>query len=266
MEKISQIFNNLPQNNIINSVILILVNFLIYKIITQIFIKSEKNKRFSKKLNNRSRTYLKLTTSFVKYVFIILTILILLQINGIDVSSMLAGLGIVSVIIGLAVQDALKDIIRGFSILSESYFSVGDVVKYNNFTGKVLSLGLRTTKIKDLSTENIISISTRNIEQIEVISNALYINFPMPYELPINKAESIISKIQLSINEIDGIENVEYKGITELADSSIKYLLKITCNPEQRLQLRRDALSCILKVMAKNNVQVPYNQIDIHQK
>ena len=266
MEKISQIFNNLPQNNIINSVILILVNFLIYKIITQIFIKSEKNKRFSKKLNNRSRTYLKLTTSFVKYVFIILTILVLLQINGIDVSSMLAGLGIVSVIIGLAVQDALKDIIRGFSILSESYFSVGDVVKYNNFTGKVLSLGLRTTKIKDLSTENIISISNRNIEQIEVISSALYINFPMPYELPINKAESIISKIQLCISEIDGVENVEYKGVTELADSSIKYLLKITCNPEQRLQLRRDALSCILKVMAKNNVQVPYNQIDVHQK
>ena len=77
---------------------------------------------------------------------------------------MLAGVGIVSVIIGLAIQDALKDIIRGFSILSEEYFSVGDVVTYGDITGKVLVLGLKTTKIKDISTENIISIANRNIE------------------------------------------------------------------------------------------------------
>ena len=198
--------------------------------------------------------------------FIILTIFVLLQINGIDVSSMIAGVGIVSVILGLAVQDALKDIIRGLSILSESYFTVGDVVTYNDITGKVLELGLKTTKIKDISTNNIISIANRNIEQIQMVSDSLFISFPMPYELPIDKAEKVISKIITSIKETPYIEDAEYKGVSDLADSSIKYLLKITCSPEIRLQARRDTLRCILKVLDKNNIKIPYNQIDIHQK
>lgn len=217
-------------------------------------------------MNNKSRTYLKLIHNILRYIFILLTILILLQTNGIDVSSMLAGVGIVGIIVGLAIQDALKDIIRGFSIISEEYFSIGDVVTYNNITGKVLSLGFKTTKIQDIATENIVSIANRNIEQIQIVSNSLYVNFPMPYEVSVDKAEKIVNEILSSLQEINDIETAEYKGVAELADSSIKYLLKITCPPERKLQIRRDTLRCILQIMAKNNIEIPYNKIDVHQK
>ena len=266
MEEILNIAKNLLQSKLIQSIIIIIVSFFIYRLITKFTLKSEKNKKLNSKLNNKSRTYLKLTNNIIRYIFIILTILILLQTNGIDVSSMLAGVGIVSVIFGLAVQDALKDIIRGFSILSENYFSVGDVVNYNDITGKVLELGLKTTKIKDIATDNVISIANINIEQIQVVSNSLYVNFPMPYEVKIDKAEKVINEIISSIKDLENVEDAEYKGVSELADSSIKYLLKITCSPEKRLQARRDSLRAILLVLAKNNIEVPYNQIDVHQK
>ena len=266
MEEILTIGKNLLQSKLVQSLIIIIVSFFIYRIITKFTIKSEKNKKLNSKLNNKSRTYLKLTNNIIRYIFIILTILVLLQTNGIDVSSMLAGVGIVSVIFGLAVQDALKDIIRGFSILSENYFSVGDVVNYNDITGKVLEFGLKTTKIKDIATDNVISIANRNIEQIQVVSNSLYVNFPMPYEVPIKTAEKVINQIILAATETEFVQDAEYKGVTELTDSSIKYLLKITCLPEKRLQARRDSLRAILLVLAKNNIEVPYNQIDIHQK
>ena len=266
MEEILTIGKNLLQSKLIQSLIIIIVSFFIYRIITKFTIKSEKNKKLNSKLNNKSRTYLKLTNNIIRYIFIILTILVLLQTNGIDVSSMLAGVGIVSVIFGLAVQDALKDIIRGFSILSENYFSVGDVVNYNDITGKVLEFGLKTTKIKDIATDNVISIANRNIEQIQVVSNSLYVNFPMPYEVSIKTAEKVINQIILAATETEFVQDAEYKGVTELADSSIKYLLKITCLPEKRLQARRDSLRAILLVLAKNNIEVPYNQIDVHQK
>lgn len=266
MEEILTIGKNLLQSKLVQSLIIIIVSFFIYRIITKFTIKSEKNKKLNSKLNNKSRTYLKLTNNIIRYIFIILTILVLLQTNGIDVSSMLAGVGIVSVIFGLAVQDALKDIIRGFSILSENYFSVGDVVNYNDITGKVLEFGLKTTKIKDIATDNVISIANRNIEQIQVVSNSLYVNFPMPYEVPIKTAEKVINQIILAATETEFVQDAEYKGVTELADFSIKYLLKITCLPEKRLQARRDSLRAILLVLAKNNIEVPYNQIDVHQK
>lgn len=266
MNQIKDFIKNLPQANIIHSLIVILVSFIIYRVIMNFFIKSEKNSNINKRLNNKSRTYLRLTHSILRYVFIILTILIILQINGVDVSSLLAGVGILSVIIGLAVQDALKDIIRGFSILSDEYFSVGDVITYNGITGKVIALGLKTTKIEDIRNGNIISIANRNIEQAEIDSNYLYLNFPMPYEIPVDKAEKIAVIIAEHIKEINDVSDANYIGVTELADSSVKYLLKITCNPERKLQVKRDSYGVILRVFAKNKIDVPYNQIDVHQK
>ena len=88
----------------------------------------------------------------------------------------------------------------------------------------------------------------------------------MPYEVPIKTAEKVINQIILAANETEFVQDAEYKGVTELTDSSIKYLLKITCLPEKRLQARRDSLRAILLVLAKNNIEVPYNQIDVHQK
>lgn len=266
MDNILELIKQIAQTKIIHSAIVIIVSFVIYRLIIHFFMKGEKNSKINRKLNNKSRTYLRLSHSILRYIFIILTLLIVLQINGINVSSMLAGVGIASAIIGLAVQDALKDIIRGFSILSDDYFQVGDVVKYDEIMGKVIVVGLKTTKIKELSTDNVVSIANRNIEQIQIVSNSLYVRFPMPYEVPVDKAEKVVNSIVENLKEFDNIEDAEYKGVTELADSSIKYLVKITCKPENRLQVNRDAYGCILRTMAKNNIEVPYNQIDVHQK
>lgn len=261
-----EFLSNLPHTQLIHSLIIIIVSFIIYEIIVRFVDKSTKFKTLNKRLSNKSKTYLKMMHNILRYVFVILTVLLLLQINGIDVSSMLAGVGIASVIIGLAVQDALKDIIRGFSLLSEEYFSVGDVVTYKDITGKVLALGLKTTKIKDISTENIISIANRNIEQIEIVSPSLLVSFPMPYEVPLQRAETVIKEILNHIEKIEDIESVKYLGVNELADSSVKYLIKIICTPEKRLQIKRDSLNCILKTLAKNKIEVPYNKLDVYQK
>lgn len=264
MKESIEIIKNVLNSNLFHSIIIIIVSFSIYKIIAHFFTKG--NKSVSDKLNNKSKTYLKLMTSILRYVFVIITILIILQINGIDVSSMLAGVGILSVILGLAVQDALKDIIRGFSILSDSYFSVGDVVSYDGIVGKTIVIGLKTTKIKDLSTNNIISIANRNIEKIQIVSEDIYINIPLSYELKINKAENVIAKIIEEIQKNKEINEANYLGVNNLDDSNIKYLIKISCNPEIKLRIRRYALGCILRVLETEGIEIPYNQLDIHQK
>lgn len=266
MDYILDWIKDFPKTKIIHSVIIIILSFLLYKLIMRFFLKSEQKSSIKKRLNNKSRTYIKLLKSIVRFIFITVTLLVVLQINGINVTSMLAGVGIASVVLGLAIQDALKDIIRGISIISDEYFSIGDVVTYNNITGKVISLDLKTTKIQDIATGNIISIANRNIEQAEVASNYLFVNIPMSYDIPVEKAEKIVNTISNKIKVLENIDDVEYKGVSELADSSIKYLLKITCSPENKLQVRRDCQRTILKIFEQNNISVPYNQIDVHQK
>ena len=249
---------------IIFSILVIIIAAILYKIIVKTVEKAiERSRVFN---NRRTKTYIKLIKSISKYIFIIIVLIIVLKVYGVDVTSMLAGIGIISVIIGLAIQDFLKDIIRGASILSDDYFSVGDVVKYKNIEGKVLVVGLKTTKIQDLATSNILSIANRNIEEIELLSNVIYVRVPIPYELKLKQQHKVIDDIVEIIKADDLIENCENVGLTELADSKIEYLLRVTLNPVNKLQVRRNTLEHIIEGLEKNNIDVPYNQIDIHQK
>ena len=266
MEKLQVFIEQIYHTQIIGSIIVVILSFIIYKTITTIIIKSGENRFFKSVLNKKSKTYLRMFKSVIRYVFIILTVLILLQINGINVTSMLAGVGIISVIIGFAVQDALKDIIKGFDIISDSYYNVGDVIKYNGIEGKVLAIGIKTTKIEDVRTFNVISIANRNIEQVEIVSNLINVDIPMPYELDVVKAEKAIQDMLDKVQMLNNIEKCEYRGVQELADSCIKYQIKVYCNPILKVQMNRDVLRCILLGLEENNISVPYNQIDVHQK
>ena len=253
--------NKITQSAIINSAIIIIISFVLYKTITGIFSKGSK-----KLTNKRTKTHLKMMKSICRYIFILLTILVLLQINGVNVSSMLAGVGIVSVIIGFAVQDVLKDIIKGTNIISDKYFQVGDVIKYNGLEGKVLSIGLKSTKIEDVRSFNTITIANRNIEQVEVVSNSFDIFVPIPYEVSVKDAEKAMKIVVDKIKQVENVDSTAYRGVSELADSSIKYQINVRCKPELKVQIRRDALKCVLLGLEENKIQVPYNQIDVHNK
>jgi len=62
------------------------------------------------------------------------------------------------------------------------------------------------------------------------------------------------------------VEECEYRGIQEFADSSLKYQVKVYCNPIKKVQVRRDCLVSIIKELECHKVSIPYNQIDIQQK
>ena len=266
MDNIKELLTNIWFGRIIHSIIIIIVSTIFYKIIIFFLNKSEEKTNIKLFTSNKGKTYLKLTKSIIRSIFIILTILIILQTNGINVSSVLAGVGIFGVVFGLAIQDWLKDIIRGSSILSDNYFAVGDVVKYGEMEGKVIVIGLKTTKIKDLRTSNIVSIANRNIDEIEVVSNFVYVRIPMPYEVKIDRAEKAVADILELIKDNKNVNKCRYLGVTELEDSCIEYLLEIDCNPEFKLQVRRDTIKSILIGLDKNKIEVPFTQIDIHNK
>lgn len=266
MEEVKVFFNNIKNIQIVNSIIIVLVSIAIYKGIMYFISKSEKRDK-ANLINDKKRvTYIKLIKSLIRYIFIIVTVLILLQVNGVDVSSVLAGVGILGVVFGLAIQDWLKDVIRGSSILTDNYFSVGDIVKYKEIEGKVLVIGLKTTKIQDLRTNNVISIANRNIEEVEVVSNVIYVNIPMSYEVNVEEAEKVVDEIIFDVKNNENVEDCKYKGVNELAESYVKYLIEVKNNPLYKLQVKRDTLRTVLLNMEKHNIEVPYTQIDIHEK
>ncbi len=252
-------------NNLVKSVIIITVSLILYKILSNILL--NKTKKIKVVESNKGQTYVKLANSALKYAFIVITFIMVLQANNINVTSMIAGLGLVGAGLVLAVQDALKDIIRGFSIISDSYFKVGDIVKYGDVEGKVITLGIKTTKIKSIITGNVISIANRNIEQVEVVSNNIYFNIPLSYELKQSKVDKVLENIVEEIKKLDNIKECNYLGPNNLNDSSIDYLIGIEVGDnDKKRQSRRDSLKTILLVLEKNNIEIPYNQLDVHSK
>ena len=129
-------------------------------------------KRFIKKeTHDRKEGAVQLGLNAVKYIIALFAVLSVLQINGVNVSSVTAGLGIASVVVGFALQDALRDWITGIGIVWEHYFSVGDVVRYKEYEGQIIKFNFKVTKMIDIKTGSVVVISNRNISEIELISD-----------------------------------------------------------------------------------------------
>ena len=99
-----------------------------------------------------------------------------------------------------------------------------------------------------------------------MVSNSIDVFVPMPYEVSVEEAERAVETIVNKIKALDNVDSCLYKGVNELADSSIKYQINTRCNPDLKVQMRRNILRCVLLGLAENNIQVPYNQIDVHSK
>ena len=204
--------------------------------------------------------------SIIGAFIIIIIILIVLQLLGINVSSMLAGVGIASIIVGFALQDAMKDIFRGLEIVADDYYDIGDVIKFNDNFGQVLSINLRTTRIQDINTMNIVSIANRNIDKVEVSTGYIYLPVPFPLRIKPSAADEIMQEIEKSIQELPNVTSVINQGTSNITNSSLNYQLQITCDPMNQLQVRRDCLGVIADTFATHKILFPYNQIDVHGK
>jgi len=214
----------------------------------------------------KRKTYLRMLKSIIVAVIVIIIILVILQALGINVSSMLAGVGIASIVVGFALQDAMKDIFRGLEIVSDNYYDIGDVIKFGDNVGQVLSINLRTTKIQDINTMNIVSIANRNIDKVEVDTGYIYVKVPLPYELKVEKADAAMREIAKRLGKTDLITSASYQGLSTINDSSLDYQVVVTCEPMNRLQARRNALHVIVETLEEAKINIPYIQLDLHNK
>lgn len=247
------------------SIIVILFSLFIYRIITRIL--NRKEKKTSKLMSSKkNKTIIRMLKSVIAGALSIITILMVLQIYGINVTSMLAGVGIVGIVVGFALQDSLKDIIRGFVIISDNYYDIGDVIKFDDNVGPVTSISLLTTKIQDINTMNIVSIANRNIDKVEIDPGYIYIPVPLPYELKVAEAEAVMREIAKKLERHTDITSANYQGITKIDASSLNYQFVVTCDPSNKLQVRRNVLHTIVTTLEDHKIQIPYQQLDLHTK
>ena len=110
----------------------------------------------------KGETVCRLLKSLVKYISVIAMLYFCLALLGIDTATLLASAGILTLIVGLGAQTLVSDILAGLFIIFEGEFQVGDIVTVGDWTGTVVEIGVRTTKIQD-GNQNIKVISNSNV-------------------------------------------------------------------------------------------------------
>ena len=260
-----EFFLNINDNKLYISAAIAIIGIIVYQVIKRTINKILEKDKQKNKLDKKGRTVVKLFTNIIKYVIIVIVGVLILQIYGVNVNSIVAGLGLVSVVAGLAIQDPLKDIVTGVNIITDDYFSLGDVVKIGDVEGKVVYLGVRTTKIKDIANGNVLVLANRNIDKVVRISDEMYMEIPLSYEDDTDKVIKIIKNALESVRKHENIIEAKYLGIDKFADSSINYKIKIMCKPENKFFARRLVNNTIKKELDKNGISIPYPQLTVHK-
>jgi small-conductance mechanosensitive channel len=96
--------------------------------------------------------------------FAIAIILILDNLN-INVTALVAGLGVGGIAIGLAAQGIFSDLFAALSILFDRPFKKGDTIRYDQSTGTVERIGLKTTRLRSMTGEQLIMANTKLLER-----------------------------------------------------------------------------------------------------
>jgi len=243
-------------------IIYIILGWIVYQIIKKII-----TKRTQKLKKKRQITMQKLIQNIAKYTIFVLVAAGVLSILGINITSIVAGLGVASVILSLALKDMMQDVLSGMSIIMEDQFDIGDLVEINGFTGTVVDLGLKSTKIK--SYENVVKIiSNRTITEVINYSKTnpnLVIDIPMAYEVDSKLTDkvikNIIKRIEKEVTTLVG--PIDFWGLNEFADSSIKYRLLVPVKMDEQFSAERQINKIIKEEYDKENISIPFNIVEV---
>lgn len=202
----------------------------------------------------REKTLVGLLTNIFKYILYFTVIVLILNVYGINTTTMLAGLGVLGLIIGLGVQDTIRDFLSGFFIIFDNQYAVGDTIEIKTFVGEVIELGLKTTKLKSPSGK-IKSIPNRNVTEVtnySIYPCTLNIDINTTNEKEIDKKMlEVAANLEKNINKITG--NVETKGITKLKDS-ITYTIALKTKYKYIEETKREIYTKLPDILIKNKV------------
>ena len=202
----------------------------------------------------------------LKYLIIFLGSVAVLEVWGIKIGPVIAGLGLFGVAVALGAQDLFKNLISGIMILLEKRFHIGDVISVPGHTeGTVEHIGFRSTLIREFDSSPItipnhifaeapiINFSNRNHRRIKWVLG-------LEYSTSIDQLKSITDAIKNYISKNDKfIVNENYKCLVRIEkfnDSSIDLLLICftkTNNWEEFLKIKENLALKVKSIVEKEN-------------
>lgn len=261
--------NNELMAKIITALIICFGMLIFYGLVAKIIKRVFKIK--TKKVNTKKqKTLMNFFLNVTRVLAILIALIMILELFGIKTSAIITSLGAVTVVIGLAFQDLLKDLIAGITLVFEDSYNVGDTITINNFKGEVISMGLRQTRIKAYTGE-ILIINNGSITEIinHTTANAMAIvDIDVAYKSDIEQVEKVLNKLCEKLNKnlptLKG--EVQVLGVEALAESSVKFRVVAEVEAGSQFSVQREIRKAVKLEFDKHNIEIPYNQLVVHNE
>jgi small-conductance mechanosensitive channel len=158
-----------------------------------------------------------------------IAIIVILDNLGVNVTALIAGLGVGGIAIGLAAQGIFSDLFAALSILFDKPFRRGDTIRYGQSIGTVERIGLKTTRLRSLDGQQLVMANTKLLEQeinnfAEGHSRRTTMNFGVIYQTSPDQLEEIPELARGVINGRTGCTLIRC-AITAFGPSSIDFEL-----------------------------------------
>lgn len=220
--------------------------------------------------NNRSKTICSLIASFVKYIGAIIIFILLLGLWGVNTVALVAGLGVLGLVIGLGAQSLISDILAGVFIVFENNFQVGDIVTIDGFRGEITEIGVRTTRIKSpLYDVKVINNSDiRTLINMSRLPSFALVDVTISYGENLEKVEKIIKNtLPVLAKKLPSMTAVpKYLGVYEFSSRGVVLRFIAQCEEVDRLQVARDFNRELKLLFDKNKIKIAVEQLELKSK
>jgi len=204
------------------------------------------------------------------YVTIFLGLLIALNTLGIQLTSLVVGLGVVGVGLAFGLQNIASNFISGIILLFERHVNIGDFVTVGNNMGKVKSINIRSTTIVTLDNIMLIVPNSKFIEDtitnwsVEDPKIRINISIGVAYGSDTALVTKLLLKAASDHNAVlsNPEPEVQFK---EFGDSSLNFeLYAWISHPMERFRITSDLNYIIDKLFTENGITIPFPQSDVY--
>jgi small-conductance mechanosensitive channel len=252
--------------SILFTFIVILFNVLLIKGITKIVFRISSNN-----IHNDGRKYA--VIQLLKYVLWVITLIICLQIIGIDVTFIIASSAALLVGLGLGMQVIFSDFISGIILLIEGTIKVDDIIEVENEIMKVMEITLRTSRVVTRD-EKVVIVPNHRFLTENVINwthkstpTRFLINVGVDYSSDARVVEKAL--LQAVRGNPQVIDDAPFKPFVRLSDfgaSSYDFQLIFWSNNLFRIESTKSGIRfAIIEAFKQHNITIPFNQLVIHQ-
>ena len=251
--------------------LLVVLMILVATKLTLWLIKITINKKLKDKTNDNHGNIFALY-QLIKYFLWIISIGLILQTIGMKITVLIAGSAALLVGVGLGLQQTFNDIISGIILLSERSIRIGDILEIDGDIIKIQNIGLRTSK--GLNRDDIsIIIPNSQITTNKVINwshqskhTRFKIDIGVSYGSDIDTVIKILKDSTMDHNDISDKKLIDVR-LANFGESALEFQILFYSNNIFRIEkVKSEIRQTISKNFKKNNITIPFPQLDLHLK